>query len=166
MQYAVIVMLMMLIRLDQSPARAASVVERESLRGLPGVQLVIEDIARDAQVDGLSQDAIRTAAELILRSSSIPVLTQIERMKTPAAPYLYVRVTTYKSQFGLYAYGTKVALKQEVSLVGMPQQTMFAFTWEDESLGTSGYYDIGQAINPVQSSVKAFVNDFLTVNPR
>ena len=70
MRYAVIAMLMTMICLDLSLAQTRDQ-QRESLRGLQGVEVVIENIKSDAQVDGLSQEAIRAAVELILRSNGI-----------------------------------------------------------------------------------------------
>ena len=61
-------MMLAFVCLDLSLAHPANPDQRESLRGLPGVQVLIEDIRPDAQADGLSQEAIRTAVELILRS--------------------------------------------------------------------------------------------------
>ena len=70
MRYAVIAMLMTMICLDLSLAQTRDQ-QPESLRGLQGVEVVIENIKSDAQVDGLSQEAIRAAVELILRSNGI-----------------------------------------------------------------------------------------------
>src|SRR6185503_215890 len=102
--------------LDLGKAQAAGdPQERESLRGLSGLGVVIGEINPDAQADGLSQEAIRTAVELILRSSGIQVLTQPELLKPPVRPYLYVQITTINSG-SLYSVGLNEILYQEVSL--------------------------------------------------
>ena len=80
---------------------------RESLRGISGVGVVVEDIGPDASADGLSQDAIRTAAELILRSKGIKVLTSVERTRLGSAPYLYINVNTLNSRM------KKLGIKRE-----------------------------------------------------
>ena len=165
MRYVVMVILMTLTCLDLSLAQTRDQ-QRESLRGLQGVEVVIEDIKSDAQMDGLSQEAIRAAVELILRSNRIEVLTRSESLKTPAAPYLYVRVSTSNHSSDLYAYAVTVEFMQKVSLVHRPQQMMSATTWEKGSVGTTGLSNMRQVINSVESRVKEFVNDFLAVNPR
>ncbi len=96
MRYVMMAMFMVLTCLHMGMAQAVSPEERESLRGLPGVYVIIESIGKDAQADGLKEEAIRTAVELILRSSGIRVLTESEWLETPAAPYLYVRAATLK----------------------------------------------------------------------
>ena len=70
MRYVVMAMLMTLICLDLSVAQTRDQ-QRDSLQGLRGVEVVIESLRPDAQADGLSQEAIRTAVELILRSKGI-----------------------------------------------------------------------------------------------
>jgi len=159
-------MLMTLTCLDLNAAQAAYADQRESLRGLAGVGLVIEDINADAKADGLSVEAIRTAVELILRSSGIRILTQAEVSNTTSGAYLYVQAATYKIRSGLYAYTTTVALRQPVSLVHRPQQTMFASTWDRVYVGSPGSQNISWLINPIEDSVKIFANDFLAANPR
>ena len=72
MRYVVMAMLMTLICLDLSVAQTRDQ-QRDSLQGLRGVEVVIESLRPDAQADGLSQEAIRTAVELILRSKGIRV---------------------------------------------------------------------------------------------
>ena len=165
MRYVVMAILMTLTCLDLSLAQTRDQ-QHESLRGLQGVEVVIEDIRPDAQADGLSQEAIRTAVELILRSNGIRVLTQSESLKTPAAPYLFVRAATSKHSSDLYAYAVTVEFMQKVSLVGRPQQMMSATTWEKGSVGMTGPSNIRQVIHSVESKVKEFANDYLAVNPR
>ena len=165
MRYAVMAILMTLTCLDLSLAQTRDQ-QRKSLRGLQGVEVVIEDIKSDAQADGLSQEAIRAAVELILRSNGIQVLTRSESLKTPAAPYLYVRVSTSKHSSDLFAYAVTVEFMQKVSLVHRAQQMMSATTWEKGGVGTTGPSNTRQVIHSVESKVKEFANDLLAVNPR
>ena len=168
MRYFVIATFMALIGFPLSPADAAPPEQRESLRGLQGVEVVIEDIKSDAQVDGLSQDALRAAVELILRSRGIRVLTQSERSGLPSKPYLYVHVDTDKTSSGQYSFNARVELHQAVSLVHRPQHIMPAPTWSTP--GT--FRTVGQQnmrmwiINSIEPLVREFVDDFRAINPR
>ena len=165
MRYVVMAMLMTLICLDLSVAQTRDQ-QRDSLQGLRGVEVVIESLRLDAQADGLSQEAIRTAVELILRSKGIRVLTQSESLSTPAAPYLYVKVSTYNHSSDLYAYAVTVDVMQKVSLAQRPQHMMSATTWERGAVGTTGHSNIRMVIDSVESKVKEFASDFLAANPR
>lgn len=165
MRYVVMAILMTLICLDMSVAQTRDQ-QRDSLRGLKGVEVIIESLRPDAQADGLSQEAIRTAVELILRSKGIRVLTRSESLSTPAAPYLYVKVSTYNHSSDLYAYAVTVEVMQQVSLAQKPQQMMSATTWGQGAVGTIGHSNIRIVIDSVESKVKEFANDFLAANPR
>jgi hypothetical protein len=165
MRYVLIAILMTLICLDLSMAQTRDQ-QRDSLQGLQGVEVVIESLRPDAETDGLSQEAIRTAVELILRSRSIRVLTRSESLRMPAAPYLYVKVSTYNHSSDLYAYAVTVEVMQKVSLAQRPQQTMSATTWEKGGVGTTSHSNIRMVIDSVESKVKEFANDFLAANPR
>ena len=168
MRHVVMAMLMASVCLDLSLAHAASPDQRESLRGLPGVQVLIEDIRPDAQADGLSQEAIRTAVELILRSSGIRILTQSERSETPSKPYLSVHVGTDKHASGQYSFNARVELHQAVSLAHRPQHIMLAPTWfPPGKLRTVAQHNMRLwVINTIEPLVREFANDFLSVNPR
>ena len=167
MRYVVMAILMTLTCLDLSLAQAATPEERESLRGLPGVEVAIDTIKPDAHADGLSEEAIRTAVELILRSSGIRVLTHSEHMGTPSKPWLYVPVHMRKDSSGLYAFHVEVRLYQRMSLIQQPQHTMSAATWMSPyTVGTVGHNKIREIVGSVENLVKAFANDFLAVNPR
>lgn len=140
---------------------------RESLRGISGVGVVVEDIGPDASADGLSQDAIRTAAELILRSKGIKVLTSVERTRLGSAPYLYINVNTLKEELGLYAYAVSVDLKQVVGLLSIKNARAWGATWSASVIGAVGETNLHQVIaDAVEPLVKDFANDFLLVNPR
>jgi hypothetical protein len=167
MRHVVMTIILVLTCLTLSTAQAeASTDQRESLRELSEVVVVIEKISPDAQADGLSEEAIRTAVELILRSSGIRVRTLSERPMTPSAPYLYVLVSTYKNEF-LYAVNARVELDQKISLVHRPQYTMAATTWARNWIGVVGQTKMREVISSIiEPQVKEFVNDFLAVNPR
>ena len=166
MRYVMMTMVMALTCLDLSTAQATTPEERESLRGLPGVAVVIEDIDLDAQEDGLSQEAVLTAVERILRSSDIRVLTRTESFQTPPEPHLYVRVTIMPDNNSGYAFSGVVELHQRVSLFHRPQRKMSTETWSVRSIGTVGRNQIRSVISKmIEPQVKEFANDFLAVNP-
>lgn len=140
---------------------------RESLRGIPGVGVVVEDIGSDASADGLSQDAIRTAAELILRSKGIRILTNIERTPSGSVPYLYINVNTLKEELGLYAYAVNVEFKQVVGLLSIKGKLAWGATWSTSVVGAVGEANLRQIIaDGVEPLVKDFANDFSLVNSR
>ena len=126
----VVLMALAILHLSADPA-STSETERASLRGLPGVVVLIESLRPEAKADGLSEDYIRSAVELILRSSGIRILEPTARV-----PYLYVRVSTFKDpERGFYSAGIKVELNQWLV---KPEWSGYGATWQQSWLGQVG----------------------------
>jgi len=137
--------------------------ERETLRGLKGVSVVIEGLSSDAKREGLTKSQLQTEVELRLRRSGIPVLESRD------APYLYVNVTTVSSlPTNLHAVAINVALNQDVYLRRYPTILLYgATTWAQTStLIVSGNRLREFVRENVGSLVDKFGNDYLAVNPR
>jgi hypothetical protein len=109
-----------------------SEIRRETLRGLQGVGVLVEDIRPETEHDGLTRDQVRIDVELRLRQSGIRVLSREERAATPGAPYLYVNINTYKRPMTeIYSYDISVELNQAVLLTRDPSiWAIGATTWE------------------------------------
>lgn len=120
-------------------AHAIDLEQRESLRGPPGVLVIVEELNPDARKDGLSQEVIQTAVELVLRSNGIRVLSKSELSDTPSMPSLFVNVYTLKNPNGLYAYSVFLGLSQAVRLLTKGEKTVHAPTWTYVEVGTVGH---------------------------
>ena len=149
-----------------SEAQAASREERESLMGLQGVQVVIEDIEEDPRAEGLSKNRLRTAVERILTSRRIPLLQYEDQdTKTPRA-WLHVQVGTLKDLTGRYAYMVRVFLRQKVFLEDGPSHSISATTWESPIvIGTIRGTNLRQLVVTTEEKTKDFATDFLAQNP-
>lgn len=167
MRYIGMAMVLILICFDLNAAETVTPGARESLRGLSGVHVLIEDISPDAQADGLSKGEIQTAVELILRSAGIRILTVSETLATPSQSCLHIHVGTNKSKPERYALSVRLQLWQQVSLVQRPAHTMSAPTYMESGTGTFSSRMLRDGISEViEPMVKTFANNFLAVNPR
>lgn len=142
--------------------------QKETLRGLKGVHVLIETIARDAQRDGLTRSSLQTDVELKLRTAGIRVVTSEERFEEPGWPSLYVNVNALASSTGnSYAYSIRVGLDQEVSLWRKPTIRATATTWISASVGIVGVNRMRAAVREsVSDQVDEFLNNYLAVNPK
>ncbi|MDC8448732.1 MAG: hypothetical protein LV473_10265 [Nitrospira sp.] len=167
MRYVLQLIVLALVWGNIEKVQALDAGSRESLRGISGVGMVVEDISSDASADGLSQDAIRSAAEEILRSKGIRILTNIERTRLGSTPYLYINVNTLKEELGLYVYAVNVDFKQIVGLLSKKGAQVWGATWSASVVGAVGEANVRQIIaDGVEPLVKDFANDFLLINPR
>lgn len=147
--------------------------QRESLRGLKGVELVMEVINPEAERKGLTRSQLQTDVELRLRKAGIKVLTRQERLKTPGYPFLYVNVSTVKTPEtlggllgGLYGYSISVELREKVILARNRSIETYAATWSKGVVGTVGADKLRSVREGVGDLVDEFINDYLAMNPR
>lgn len=89
--------------------------QADTLRALPGVYFVVENVSAAAEADGLTTDQIRRDVEFQLRRAGIHIMSEAEWSRTPGRPFLYVRVSLAKSG-PRYAYHLEVQLLQRVKL--------------------------------------------------
>ena len=165
MRYVLIVAVIILSHLEISAARAGRAEDRESLRRLPGVEVIVETFLSEEEAAGFSRDAIRTGVENVLQSNGVRILSGSERLDTHSTPFLYVKVNPFKhSNADTYCLAIEVELHQAVSLMNRPEQRMSARTWNRVQVAIIGEQIIGRVNELVEPLIKQFANDFLTVN--
>lgn len=165
MRCVLIVALIVFSHLGTSVALAGRVEDRESLRRLPGVEVIVETFLSEEEAAGFSRDAIRTGVELVLQSNGVRILSGSERLETSSTPFLYVKVNPLKhSSADTYCLAIEVELHQAVSLMNRPEQRMSARTWNRVQIALIGEQITGRVNELVEPLIKQFANDFLTVN--
>jgi len=138
------------------------------LRGLPGVEVIVEQITPDAERDGLRTSALQTAVELRLRSNGIKVLTRQDRLDTRRKAYLYVAVNTLNDGNGLYGFNVNIRLLETISLYSTPLMVTKGTAWNIPAYtGMVGANNLRRFVQDnVLEKVDQFCNDFLRANPR
>lgn len=147
--------------------------EARVLCGLPGVEVLIEQVRPDATRDGLTQDDLRTEVELTLRQSGIRVLTEKEDGETPGNPTLYLNVNCVKVEDApCYAYSQTLELQENVHLErarpdGQHLLVIGAGVWKRGSTGFIGLLPFAAGIKEVvKAEAEQFCNDYLAANPK
>ena len=165
---AVVIMGFIVHGLVSGSVEAASHFERESLRGLTEVFVMVDVSTSGPERDGVSEQTIRTAVEAILRSSGIKVLTIEEsRIGHPAA-ILNVNATAVQSN-PASGYGVNVTavLYQQVRLANRPEVDTPAITWGKSITGAIHSTSLKpHVMRDAESIAKDFANDFLSINTR
>ncbi len=146
--------------------------ERDSLKDLPGVMVVVEPFKDEAEHAGFDEQAFQTDVELKLRMAGIRVL----ETKDHGLPRLYLNVTAlHRDRDRRAAYSISLELIQDVLLRRQPPSNpedssedalggavALASTWSSRLLG------LGTAAHARDASkdlVDIFANDWLAVNP-
>jgi len=138
---------------------------RRTLRGLRGVNVVIEFLKPQVKGERLTEDWLRADTELRLRGAGIEVLSKRENQMTPGRPSLYINVNILKYRYiPVYVYKSSLELVQDVYLVRAFEIRTGAVTW---SVSTTG---VAPKVEDVRTSMGElldyFVNAYLSANPK
>jgi hypothetical protein len=124
-----------------------SEVARQTLKGLPGVYVIVEELQpnllkyeKSVRDFDLNQSRIQKEIEAKLAAAGIRLLSREEWQKTPGRPVLYVNVNTHESEKYWFAYDIKLELRQVVILEANPAVKTLADTW---SINITGITNIG-----------------------
>jgi hypothetical protein len=137
--------------------------QRDVLKGLTGVFVVVEAMRPEVEKIGLTSQVIQTDVELELRRFGIRVLSNDERMAMLGSPYLYVNVNAGMSRGDKLWGSLNIRLNEQVILV---RQSIVCrtFTWQSQMIFTG---DTEQEVrNLVKERVDEFINDYLAANPK
>ena len=154
-------------------AQSEEIRQRETLRGLPGVFVLLEGLGADIKRDGLTEEQLRTDVEIRLRRAGIRVLTEREAKESPMKPLLLITVKSLKSdplskllEANIYSFGFFIELRQAASLARMPPNEFLVTTWNDGAIGFATAKNLRVIRDGLGDYVDKFANAFLTVNPK
>ncbi|MBN1391992.1 MAG: hypothetical protein JW947_04220 [Sedimentisphaerales bacterium] len=156
---------------SQISPKFISVDDRDTLMGLRGVLVLVEDLNPEVEKYGLTKQQLQIDVELRLRQNGIRVLSQKERLSTSEAPYLYVNVNTMTDRTDsprLVSFSILLELKQNVFLVKdtSPLKLCTASTWQSFLMGRVDLGKITFIRDSVKDIVDKFINDYLAANPK
>jgi hypothetical protein len=141
--------------------------QTETLRGLPGVWVVVEQVAPELEHAGVTQSAIQQDAETKLQHAGIRVLSREECWQTPGMPWLYLTVALLQANESTYAATIGVTLNQEVQLTRPPPLKAFGATWDaGVHIGAIEAARVASMRESVSSLVDRFIAAYRAVNPQ
>ena len=151
-----------------SSALAQDPTAAETLRGLTGVDVVVEDpqAGPEAERAGLTRSTLQSDIESQLREAGIRVLSDDEWQAAPDRPWLFVRVQTMRPAAGVYGYIISVDVMQRVRLARDPNIDAVAMTWTTGEIGSVGGDNVSRIRDSVQAQVDLFINAYWAVNPK
>ena len=142
---------------------------RETLVGLHGMGLHVNELSLEVERDGLTQVQIQRDVELKFRIAGINILHRTEEWADPRVPGLYINVSTYRtSGMPLYAFSISIEFKQIVLLNTIPPDDIgvLVITWIDGMTGAVGSDKVSLIRYYIKELVDVFINDYLRMNPK
>jgi len=142
---------------------------RESLAGLAGVYVIVEDIINpDVERGGLAWSTLQTDVEVKLRLAGIRVLTKTEWHAAPGSPFLslYAQAVGLGKERLVYGPVISLGLYQKVVLARNPTITLHARTWSSLTSGVTVAKSLYKVREDVRDRVDEFINAYLAANPK
>jgi hypothetical protein len=147
-----------------SRALGDSASERETLRGVSAIRVVVGTLDPQAERDGLRQSTLQTDIELKLRQAGIPV---VDTAGTEPFLNVVVHAVALERPSGLYAYTIHVQFFQVVVLRRDRNIPALGATWSGQlTTGTVGADNLSAVRSSVRDRVDEFVNAYLAANPK
>ena len=140
--------------------------ERESLRGLVGVEVFVDQLDSEIEQVGLSTAKLQQDVRQRLQKAGVKVLTERERLTNPDTAVLIVRLETLHDRIGRYFYTTDLMLAQRVKLETHAALELSAVTWKKlGTVSTIADDNVKHLEDQVLRKVDQFIKDYLGVNP-
>jgi len=156
-----------------SPGNSSAISCAESLKGLEGVEVLVEELKADLENYNLTAIDIQTDVESKLREAGIKVLSKEENEKIQPGrkPYLYVKINSYKPTWKreVIVFHIDIALKQQVTLPEHPkyyEKSFYAPTWYKSQLGAVAPRNISKIREAVEELIDKFIAAYLRQNPK
>jgi len=145
----------------------------ECLKGLEGVEVLVEEVKAELEDYNLTAIQIQTNVETKLREAEIKILSKEENEKVQPLrkPYLYVKINSHKLPWKreVIAYSVEIALKQLVTLPAEPKtarKPFFAPTWYKNIVSAAFPKDFVEIRDGVNLLTDKFIKAYLTANPK
>lgn len=138
---------------------------RDTLRGLPGVEVIVEPIAPELAQAGVTTAAVRANVDRQLRAGGITVYASQVQNASPAKPYLYVHVSGLPVVRQGFSLVVRVEVRQTLRSSVTSSNIVNAMTWDQQAvlfaLPGSGLQGVQAEI---QSLVATFIQDWRAVH--
>jgi hypothetical protein len=137
---------------------------RGTLRGLPGVEVVVEGLEPELEAGGLTGASLKSEIEGRLRARGISVYASQADNPSPAKPYLYLDLNPLTLQHGELAIAVQLHVRQTVQSPATQSHIVNAITWDLLSVIAVKPGDIAETRAAVQALVEQFIEDWVSVH--
>jgi hypothetical protein len=139
---------------------------RDTLRGLPGVEVLVEPLQPEFEGTGLTAAAIGAAVTEQLRAAGITIYATQRDNPSPSKPYLYIHVNAASDDAGgSVAVALQVHLRQILASLTTESRVVNAMSWDAHSVAAVPAARLNAEVREdVASLVARFVADWRAVH--
>ncbi|GJM17131.1 MAG: hypothetical protein DHS20C13_24580 [Thermodesulfobacteriota bacterium] len=163
---AVLMFSMSLLIIPHDSFSQGNQAEINTLKGIKGIGLSVEDIDADAAADGLSKDKLLKVITQKLKKSGIKVFTDLELRTISGQPQLVLNINSIKQPGPIYIFTTTLDLTQIVLLERNKGLTAVSPTWTVLTTGGSLPEDLAATVDAsIDPMLESFITDYKKANP-
>lgn len=155
---AVLVFSISLLMISYDSFSQGNQAEINTLKGIKGIGVSVEDIDADAVAEGLNKDKLLQLVTQKLKKSGVKVLTDLELRTVSGQPKLVLNINSIKQPGPIYIFTTTLDLTQIVLLERNKGLTAVSPTWTVLTTGGSLPEDLA---SNVQASIEPMVDSFI-----
>jgi hypothetical protein len=138
---------------------------RETLKDLPGVEVLVEPLQPELKQLGLTEAAIQADAERRLRTAGITIYASQTANPSPAKPYLYIHLNALKLARGEdFVVAVQVHVRQTVRSVVTGSQIVDAMTWDSHNIVAGAGARPAGVREEIGRSIERFTRDWAAVH--
>ena len=137
---------------------------RDTLRGLPGVEVLVESLPPELERVGLTTVGLRTELEQRLKAGGVLVFANQKENPSPAKPYLYVHLNPIELPGQLQAVAVQVHVRQTLQSLVTNSQIVNAMTWDVHTVIAMRPSEVSVLKETVLEMVDRFVADWRSVH--
>jgi len=138
---------------------------RGTLRGLTGVEVVIEPLPVEVTHAGLSAEALRSSLERQLNAAHVTVYASQKANPSPAQAYLYVHVNAVPVDGGArHAIAVQLQLRQTLQSLVTGSRIVDAMTWDAHNVLVTEAATVSDLTAELRGYVDLFIDDWAAVH--
>jgi hypothetical protein len=138
---------------------------RDTLRGLPGVEVIVESLQPELERNGLTTAAIRADVERRLRDGGVAIYESQAANPSPAKAYLYVHLNALTLPLDAgYAIAVQVHLRQTLRSLVTGSNIVNAMTWDKQNVVGIPAAALPSVRDEVLTFIDQFVEDWAAVH--
>jgi hypothetical protein len=155
-RFGAFVTLALVVTSSSASAQMFVTTGRDTLRGLPGIEVVLEALPPELSKAGLDAEAVRGGIERRLAAAGVTLYTTQQQNASPAKAYLYLHLNSLELPGGGMAIAVQLHVRQTVKSLATTSNIVNAMTWDSHNI----FALTGRDVVPLTGAVLEMVDEF------
>jgi hypothetical protein len=139
---------------------------RDTLRRLPGIEVVVEPLQPELERAGLTSEVVSAEVSSRLRAAGIVLYPSQRDNPSPSKPYLYIHLNAINlPRGGGYAVAIQVHVRQTLQSLTTESRVVNAMSWDSHNIVVAGPTTLREGTSQeLRALVDTFIVDWRAVH--